>query len=113
MSSRRNSTEEEAQLLSFRTTNNDAKFVRERLVAKPNRYFNTAKCLKKPAEVTDKLRKAHGRLVAYNRDSMKGGIARILKEDNIREAVVRFFENGGGMNDDANEDEDAVSVKIH
>ena len=91
--------------------NKDGKFVWEKLVSKPNCYFTTAKCLRKPAEVTDKLRRAHGRLVAYNRDSMKGGVGRLLKEDEVREIVVRFFENqgtGGGGNEDNNDNEDDV-----
>ena len=115
---------EDSGLLSFRTTSPDATFVREKLLEEPNRYFNDARCLRRPADVTDKLRKAHGRLVAYNRDSMKGGMARILKEDDLREAIVRWFErhgvgggaggaggagNGGGNDDD--DDNDIVSLK--
>ena len=108
--SRHNSNNDE-ETLSFRTTHKDGKFVREKLVSEPNRYFTTVKCLRKPAEVTDKLRRAHGRLLAYNRDSMKGGVGRLLKEDEVREIVVRFFENtgtGGGGNEDDNEDEDDI-----
>lgn len=44
-------------LLSFRTTNNDAKFVHEKLVEETNKYFTNMKCLKKPAEVTDNFAK--------------------------------------------------------
>ena len=96
MSTRNNNRQSDnAALLSFRTTGNDGKFVRERLVAEPNRFFNDPKCLKKPAEVTDKLRRAFARLCVYNRDSMKGGVARLIKEDEVREAVVAYFENNG------------------
>ena len=107
---RNNSNEEE--LLSFRTTNPDGKFVRERLVGEPLRYFTTAKCLRKPAEVTDKLRKAHGRLAVYNRDYMKGGVARLLKEDEVREPVVRFFESQGanGTFDGSDNEDELVSL---
>ena len=107
----RNSSNNDEETLSFRTTTKDGKFVRERLVSEPLRYFTTAKCLRKPAEVTDKLRRAHGRLLAYSRDSMKGGVGRIIKEDEVREFVVKFFRDQGtgeGGNEDDNDDEDDV-----
>ena len=107
----RNSSNNDEETLSFCTTHKDGKFVRERLVIEPNRYFTTAKCLRKPAEVTDKLRRAHRRLLAYNRDSMKGGVGRLLKEDEVREFVVKFFWDQGtgeGGNEDDNDDEDDV-----
>ena len=108
-----NKNSSEDALLSFCTTNNNAKFVREKLVEEPNKYFTTTKCLKKPAEVMDKLRKAHARLLVYNQDSMKGRISRIIKEDDICEDVVQFFEKGvassvaskAGKDEDEDDDE--------
>ena len=42
---------------------------------------------------------------------MKGGVARLIKEDEVREAVIRHVESQGvgrGGNDDDNGDEDNI-----
>mgnify|MGYP001417554892 CR=1 FL=1 len=110
--SRKRNTDE--NVLSFQTTSADAKFIREELCTSTSRYLNSAQCLRKPAEVTDKLRKAHGRLLHYCRDSMKGGIARMLKEDDVRETIVSNLarqteERKQGRNENEDQDDEIVS----
>ena len=91
-------------LLPFRTTSPDAKMLQQLLVATPERYLTDIKCLRRPAEVTDKVRKVHARYLLYCRDSMKGAMARILKEEDIKGEIVRKMENA--MNDDDDDDDD-------
>ena len=100
-------------LLPFRTTSPDAKLLRQFLTATPQRYLTDVKCLRKPAEVTDKVRKVHARFLQYCRDSMKGGVARIMKEDDIREEIVKKLEGNaiGGGDDDDDDDDEIVSKK--
>ena len=66
---------------SFYENTSDAIFACDKMTEEPFCYFQNVSYLKKPAEVTDAIRAAHPRLAVYNRNSMKGGIARMLKQD--------------------------------
>ena len=96
---------------SFYSNTTDAFFARDKMTEEPFRYFQNVSYLKKPAEVTDALRAAHPRLAVYDRNSMKGGIARMLKQDQtVIDKILSFFGTNGrsGMNtnrDDEQHDE--------
>ena len=82
---------------SFYANTSDAFFARDKMTEEPFRYFHNMSYLKKPAEVTDALRAAHPRLAVYDRNSMKGGISRMLKTDQeVIDKITRFF-NANGM----------------
>ena len=82
---------------SFYSNTSDAFFARDKMTEEPFRYFQNVSYLKKPAEVTDALRAAHPRLAVYDRNSMKGGISRMLKTDQeVIDKITRFF-NVNGM----------------
>ena len=82
---------------SFYANTSDAFFARDKMTEEPFRYFQNVSYLKKPAEVTDALRAAHPRLAVYDRNSMKGGISRMLKTDQeVIDKITRFF-NANGM----------------
>ena len=82
---------------SFYANTSDAIFARDKMTEEPFRYFQNVSYLKKNAEVTDALRAAHPRLAVYDRNSMKGGISRMLKSDQeVIDKITRFFNANGG-----------------
>ena len=91
---------------TFYANTTDSIFAREKLMEEPFRYFSNVSYLRKPAEVTDALRASHPRLAVYDRNSMKGGIARMLRHDQeIIQRVTGFFgTNGGGGNNGQGEE---------
>ena len=99
-------------LLPFRTTSSDAKLLRQFLTTAPKRYLTDLKCLRKPAEVTDKIRKVHSRYLLYCRDSMKGAVSRIMKEEDIREEIMRKMENRVNVNLDEDDEDEIVSKMV-
>ena len=79
------------QLESFTTTSSDAMSIRDVIMKTPYKFLPDISYLNKAASVTDKLRKAYKSLTLYDRNSMKGGIRRILMEDQIRLRVETYF----------------------
>ena len=112
----RSNRKKETSLLSFCTTSNDAKYARQLLVKDTGRFLNGPADLRKPAEVTNKLRSAHARFMQYDRDSMKGCVGRIMKEDDIRDSIMKYFEKkekGETLDEDyEEEDDDIVSENL-
>ena len=88
----------------FSTTGEDGRVARQLLLKEPLRYFNEFQDCGRPARVVDKLRKAHGRFMKFNRDSLKNGIRKILNEDEIRTHLESYFDNM--MKSPNNEDEE-------
>ena len=93
----------------FNTTGEDGRVVHQLLLKEPLCYFNEFQDCGRPARVVDKLRKAHGRFMKFNRDSLKNGIRKILKEDEIRTHVELYFDN---MKSPDNEDEEQDHDKL-
>ena len=92
---------------SFYSNTADAFFARDKILEEPFRYFQNVSYLKKPAEVTDALRAAHPRLAVYDRSSMKGGIARMLKQDQaVIDKIMSFFGSNGRRGTSMNHDEE-------
>ena len=95
--SRNTSRKQSSDKPSFYANSGDSTFAREKLMMEePFRYFPNVSYLCKPAEVTDALRNAHARLAIYDRNSMKGGVGRMLKNDGeLIDRITRFFNTNG------------------
>lgn len=106
-SSRSRTARQNPENPSFYSNTSDAIFARDKMIEEPFRYFQNVSHLKKPAEVTDALRAAHPRLSVYDRNSMKGGIARMLKQDQeVIDKITSFFGNNGRQTRLINDDEE-------
>ena len=85
----------------------------ERIICTPK--YITLDELRKPATVTDRLRRDYQDLKVYDRKSMKGGIQRILKFPDVIKAVNEYWNspsiNSNKSADSNDEDDSLVSVE--
>ena len=69
--------------------------------------------LKKPAVVTDRLRRDYEDLKIYDRLSMKGGVRTILRMDEVAQTVNAYWNtdsNNSNNSADSNDEDSLVSV---
>ena len=69
--------------------------------------------LKKPAVVTDRLRRDYEDLKIYDRLSMKGGVRTILRMDDVAQTVHAYWNtdsNNSNNSADSNDEDSLVSV---
>ena len=93
--------------MSFKTTEEDGRLVRQILMREPLRYLNDFGDTGQPARVMEKLRKAHTRYMGFKRESLKNGIRKILREEEIQSHMKRFFAINDS-DDDADDDDDEL-----
>ena len=100
--------------VSFRAKGPEGENV-ERIICTP-RYISIPE-LKKPAVVTDRLRRDYGDLKTFDRISMKCGVRKILTSDEVVNAVNAYWSDGYNPNASTstsyanNEDDSLVSIE--
>ena len=61
-------------------------------MSNPSKYIATRNHMRKPADVTRKLVMAHEKLIPFDRDSLKGGVARILAQAEVVDRINKYFD---------------------
>ena len=97
--------------VSFSAKKNEGQNV-ERIICTPK--YVTVHELKKPAVVTDRLRRDYDDLRCYDRLSMKNGVRKILQIDDVVQAVNAYWSDGTSPNasNTFNNDDDSSLVSI-
>ena len=97
--------------VSFSATKNEGENVK-RIICTPK--YITVQELKKPAVVTDRLRRDYDDLRCYDRLSMKNGVRKILQIDDVIEAVNAYWSDGTSPHatNAFNNDDDSSLVSI-
>ena len=97
--------------VSFSAKKNEGQNV-ERIICTPK--YVTVQELKKPAVVTDRLRRDYDDLRCYDRLSMKNGVRKILQIDDVVQAVNAYWSDGTSPNatNAFNNDDDSSLVSI-
>ena len=97
--------------VSFSPRGNEGENV-ERIISTPK--YVTVQELRKPAVVTDWLRRDYDDLRCYDRLSMKNGVRKILQIDDVIQAVNAYWSDGTSPNATTaiNNDDDSSLVSI-
>ena len=95
---------------AFKAKGKEGTTVKNIVMGKP-KYITIGE-LRKPANVTDKLRRDYMDFKSYDRDSMRTNVRNILNQKEVRHAVAKFWGTLDGTEDsvgDSSDDEKIVS----
>ena len=98
--------------LSFSTVDEMGQFVKKELMEIPGKYVSSKAHLRKPADVTRKLVMANEKLIPYCRDSLKGGVGRILSHPEVAEAIKKHLDENSTLALYDSEIDEVVSVLV-